>query len=810
MDHLRKDVTHAARGLWRQPGFTLVTVLTLALGIGATSAMFSVVRAVLLAPLPYSQPASLVMIWSTWVGTEKTWLSDADVLDYRERARSVAGVAAWQTIHVSLTGSGDAVRAGAGQVTANLFNVLGVRPIIGQTFRVGDDQVGHPPVAVLSYALWQRDFGGDPAIVGSMIDVNSLRTLVLGVTPPAFQLPTDYGEDAVEPTELWLPLVLDPTNRGNHALYGAARLAQGATRSQVDDDLARIGRALTAEGQYPAGEHFSAFAVAFNDQVFATVQPALWLLTGAVGFLLLVTCANVAALLLARAEGRQRELALRTALGATRWGLVRQQLVEGGLLALTGGGLGIGLSFMAGRLLQQFGHTAIPRATDATIDWRVLLFTVAASATTALLFTLPPALRGARIDVVDSLKDGSAQATTGRSRLRLRGALVISQLAFALLLLTGAGLMLRSLWQLQAIDLGFAPGGVLTARVALPRATYDSNAKIWAYYDRLLARVRAIPGVTIAGLVRSLPLGSSIGDWTLQVDGYTPPTGEYAKGDWQLATDGGIEALGERLLRGRAFTAADTDTAQPVALVNETMAQKYWPHQDPIGGRFKMDGPTGPPITVVGLVANVKHNGLTGAVNEKFYRPYRQYQYATDAAAPTIVLRTTGKPMALATPLRDVIRDLDHNVPVAAIRPMTDVVTAAMVTPRLTSRVLLAFAGVALLLAGIGIYGLLSYFVAERTQELGVRMAIGAQRGQLVSLVIGRGLRLIAIGGAAGLVLAALGSHALRGLLYSITPLDPLTFAIVSLSLGAVALTACFVPAWRASRIDPLRALKRD
>jgi putative ABC transport system permease protein len=811
-----RDIKLMVRSLARQRGLATAAILTIALGIGATSAMFSVVRAVLLAPLPYAHPDRIVTIWNRWQDFDKTWLSDQEVLDYQARSRLMAVVAAWDSTRVNLEAAGTVVRIGAARVTASTFEVFGTSPILGRTFTSDEDRPNQLPVAVLSYGLWQRQFGGAADVVGRPISIDGKDARVVGVMPAGFQLPTDYGEDAAEPTQLWIPLAIDPahTERGDHGFYGAALLRPGVTPAQATDELRAITAAFTKDGLYPEAIHFTAFAVPVSDEILGGVRTAFILLSAAVIVLLLIASTNVAALLVARTEVRQREFAVRTALGANRWRLAQQQIAEGLVLALAGGAIGTLLALATGRVLEALGPTAIPRAADVTVDWRVVLFTLGAAVVTAVLFSLPPALRASRIDLVDGLKDGSTQATTSRGRLRTRGVMVTAQLAFALLLLIGAGLLLRSLWALERVHLGFNPDRVLTARVDVPADPYNTPEKILGYYDRLLARVQALPGVQHAGLIRSLPLGATIGDSGLDVDGYVAAPGQHAVGDWQVATAGALEAMGEHLVRGRLFTPADRADTAPVGLINETMARAYWPGQDAIGKRFRqgVGNTTRPWTTVVGIIGDVRHNGVTAPIREMFYRPYAQFYRSTGftPSGGTIVVRTAGDPMVLAPALRRVAQEVDARVPVAAVRSMDAVVETAITTPRLTASVLGSVAVIALLLATVGIYGLLSYVVAQRTHEIGIRVAIGAEAHHVLRLVLGQGARLIGSGLAAGVLLALLATRALASLLYGVTPLDWATFTAVPGLLAVVAFAAMAVPAWRATRLDPIRALRRD
>jgi putative ABC transport system permease protein len=811
---LWRDLRYAARVLRRQPGFTVAAMLTLALGIGANTAVFSVIQHVLLAPLPYTDPDNVGLVWSKWRGFDKTWASDAEVVDYQTRIAGFQEVAAWSVGQVNLNGDGDPARVGRAAVTPNVFSVLGVTPLLGRTFSPEEVTQAGDLAVILSYGLWQNRYGGDPAILGRTILLNGKATPVVGVMPDRFKLPTDFVQDAEEPTVLWTPYLLQKQNRGSHGLHVAARLKPGFTMAQANADLLAMTAKLETEGLYPKGFNFSAFIVSTTDEALASVRQALWLVFGAVSCLLLIACANVANLLLVRAESRARELAVRSALGANRFRLVRQLLGEGMWLALGAAILGISLAYGVVTLVAASGMTGVPRVQDIIIDGPVLMFSIGLTILTLLIFNLAPSLRAARVDLTDSLKDGSQSATTGGHRLRLRHALVVAETAMAVILLVGALLLTRSLWQLQKIDLGFDPSNTLTMRLALPATTYDTPEKVVNFYDRLLSEARSTPGVKVAGLIRLLPLAAPIGDWGLIVDGYTPPAGLGTPGDWQVASDGALEAMGERLIDGRDLLPSDTLGAENVALVNEAMAKKYWEGRSAIGGRFKMGGPKAPWITVVGIVGNVTHNGITTEIKPKFYRAVKQWsQSFADGGAPsrstTLVLRTTGDPMAVARPIRERIRQIDAQLPVAAIRTLDNVVATSIATPRLTGNVLVLFAALALLLAGIGIYGVLSYVVNLRRQEIGIRLAIGAAPSQVRGQVLVSGLKLTLIGIAGGLGLAALLTPFLKPLLHQITPTDPLTFGSVAIVLLAVAAIASLVPAWRASRVDPLTALRQ-
>ena len=809
-----QDLRFGVRTLRRNLGFAAIAVTTLALGIGANAAIFSVVNAVLLRPLPWSEPDRAVMIWSRWVSFDKTWVAEGEVVDYRKRSRTLVEVAAWGEGQVNLTGDGEPQRVAAASVTANLFSTLGVKPLLGRTFTAAEDVANGPNVVVLGFGLWNRRYGADRSLMGRTVLIDGESHQVLGVMPPDFVLPTDFRNP--QPTELWVPQRLDPasTDHGSHGLYAVGRLAPGATVHQAAAELHGIARAMTNEGFYPAQMQFDTVVVSLTDEVVGTVRRAVWLLFGAVAFLLLIACVNVANLLLARAEARQREIAVRSALGAGGARVVRQLLTESLVLAAVSGLAGLALAYGAVRFLAWWNPASIPRVAGVSLDGRVLLFTAVAALLTSVLFSLVPALRALRTDLTDSLKDGGSNASAGSTRQRFRNALVVVEMALAVVLLVGAGLTLRSLWALQRVPLGFDPSGVLTMRLALPAASYGESDRVVSFYQRLIDRVRQLPGVRSAGAARSLPLGSPIGDFGLQVEGYQPPPGTNAKGDWQIVTDGYLEAMGERVVRGRGFTPADRTDSMLVALINEEMVRRYWPGRDPIGGRFKIGGGRAdrPWVTVVGIVADVRHNGITEAIKEKFYVPHTQWHRSVGnpIRAMTLVVRSAGDPAAMAGPIREAVRALDASLPVTDVRTMSGVVGATLSAPRFTGVLLGAFAALALLLSAIGIYGVLSYLVSRRTREIGIRVAIGASRTDVLRMIMKSGLLLALAGIGLGLALAAWASGLTRSLLYEVRPGDPVTFVVVAATLSLVALVASLVPAWRATRVDPVIALKSE
>ena len=816
MEDFLADVRFACRGLRRSPGFAAAAILTLALGMGATTAIFSVIRAVLMSPLPYAQPERRVMVWSRWKDFPKTWVAVGEVADYRRAIPSFASVAAWEIDQANLTGGADPVRVGVAGVTANTFETLGARPQLGRGFTEAEDRPGGPPVIVLGYGVWQNRFGGDPEVVDQVVELDGVARRVVGVMPRGFALPTDFTEDAAEPTQVYVPDQVDFSqgDHGNHGYYAAATLVPGATAARATAELKALTAASTRAGLYPEAMRFDAFAVPVEEEIRGGARRALVLVFGAVGFLLLMACANVANLLLARAEGRQREIAVRAAIGAGKGRLIRQLLTESLVLAVAGGTLGLLLAWAGVKIIAAKGAAGLPALAPIGIHPRMLLFAAALSLLTTLLFGFAPALQTLRLNLTESLRDGSANASAGLRRQSLRAALAGVQMALAVLLLLGAGLMLRTLDALLHVDLGFQPEHVLTLQLRPPEASYKTPESVVAFYRALLDRVRGLPGVHAAGLVRSLPLAASIGDWGLDIEGYVESPGNHAKGDWQVVSDGAFEALGERLVRGRTLAAGDTAEALPVAVVNETLARTYWPGQDPIGKRMRMGSATTRPwMTVVGLVRDERHNGVTAAIKEKFFVPYAQFPRAREGDAArgmTLVLRIAGEPMRLVNPIRAEVRALDPRLPVANVRLMTDVVDASMATPRLTGTLLTIFAGLALVLAAVGVAGVLAYLVSRRRREIGIRMALGASRANVLGLIVRRGVLYAGAGIAAGIAAALFLTRLMEGLLFGVAPRDPLTFVAVSAILLVIAVVASLIPALRAARVDPLEALRAE
>jgi putative ABC transport system permease protein len=809
MRTLLQDLRYGMRMLLKNPGFTLVAVVALALGVGANSAIFSVVNSLLLRPLPFEQPEGLVQVWETIPqrGRLEVPASFPNFADWRDQSQAFEQTVAYSGWSFNLTGSAEPERIRSAIVSPAFFSTLGIKPILGRTLLPGEDQPGQDLSVVISRRLWQRRFNSDPAVVGQAVELNGKSFTVVGVVAGATDLP-GLSDD----TELWAPVSqgFALTERRAHYLNVIARLKPGVPLEQAQAEMNTIAAALSS--QYPeANAGRGLRLVPLQEQVVGDVRPALLVLLAAVVFVLLIASTNVANMLLARAAGRQREIAVRTALGAGRWRLVRQLLTESLLLALAGGTLGLLLALWGVDLLVAFGPSDLPRLKEVAVDGRVLAFTFAVSLLVGLVFGLVPALQSSRPELNETLKEGGRSATGGAGRRRVRSLLVVTEVTLSLVLLVGAGLLLKSFFRLRAVNPGFNPENVLTMQLDLTGPNYQKGSQVISFHGRLLERVKALPGVEAAATTSNVPVARDAGFARLAfaVEGQTPDPADPPVAFYNGVSPDYFRTMQIAVLRGRVFDERDVRGAQNVAIVNETLARRYLDGSDPVGRRVTLNGDNPKEedwATVVAVVRDTKPRELAGEPVAEMYMPYAQQPEPNMA----LMIRTAGSPDAVAAAVRREVLALDPGQPVYSVRTLPAVMSEAVATPRFRTFLLGVFAALALVLALVGIYGVMSYAVTQRTHEFGVRMALGAQGKDVLKLVVGHGMALALAGVLLGLVASFALTRVLAGLLYGVTPTDPLTFACVSLLLVAVALLACYVPARRAARVDPMVALRYE
>lgn len=812
MTNLLADVRYAVRLLAKTPGFTAIAVLTLGLGIGANTAIFSVIDAVLLRPLPYPEPTRLVAVWEaglTGAGGTADSVAPPNFLDWREQSTVFDGLAALTTRSVNLSGRGDPERLDGLRVTAEFFDVLGVSPMLGRTFETGEDREGDPPVVVLSHGLWMRRYGADPALVGDTVTLDGTPHTVLGVMPRGF-----FFRDRT--VEAWLPMAFterDRTQRGAHFITVIGRLARTSTLAGARAEMTTIAARL--EAAYPRfNTGLGATVMPLHESVVGGLRPTLLILLGAVGFVLLIACTNLANMLLARATLRERELAVRRALGAGRRRVVRQLLVESTALALLGGAAGVLLAVWGLDALLALSPDDIARLDDTVIDGRVLLFTAVVSLGTGVLFGLLPALQLSSHDVTRGLREGGRGAV-GTSGSRLRTALTAVEVALAVILLVGAALMINSFMRLQRVDPGFDPESVLTLRVDLAGERYAGGAQRLAFYRDMLERVEALPGVRRSGMVTMLPLGGNGITLGITIEGAPVASDEQSPRDmkfssFRVVTPGYFESMGIPIVRGRDVSERDTDAGPGVAVISEAMARTYWPGDDPLGRRFKLGrSPDTPWKEVVGVVGDVRQSELRDEPAPAMYVPASQ-SHPTFAAPRMLTIDVAGDPMAIAPAVRQVIQAIDPNQPVSRVRRLSAIVSESVSQPRFYAALLGAFGIVALLLAALGVYGVIAYSVGQRAHEIGLRLALGAERRDILRMVLGQGIGVTTVGLLLGLAGAALLARLLSSLLFGVTVTDPVSFLTASAVLAAVALVACYVPARRAMQLDPMVTLRTE
>lgn len=807
MGDLAQDLTYGLRALRRSPGFSIVAILTIALGIGATTAIFSVISGVVLRPLPYAEPDRIVMVWmdNTRQGIEKDIHSYPNFNDYRTQNTVLSDMAGFGNASLTLTGGDEPQRIRGAAAEASLFRVLRATPAVGRVFTSEEEESGNDGVIVLSHGLWQRAFGGDRGVVGTTTQVNGRPRTVIGVMPPDFSFPA-------KDTEAWVPLVVGQQTRearNSFWLSAVGRLQPGVTLERAEADLATIASRIAQE--YPSQEGYGANLVTLPDEVVGgTLRTALWVMMGAVVAVLLIACANVANLLLSRAAAREREMGVRVALGASRARVVRQLLTESVLLGLIGGVAGVIVAWVGLRVLMRLAPTDLPRIDEVSLDPLMFGIALLLSVVTGLAFGLVPALQSSRTAVSAAMREGGRGGTAGKQGQRLRRVLVGAQLTLVVVLLTAAGLMIRSFIELQRVDLGFRPDHLLTMRLQPSPARYDSAATLRAFYGELLERTRALPGVRDAAAITDIFLSETPNSTGFVVEGQPlVPDAERVETPFDAVTPGYFQVMGIPIVRGRAFTDQDRSGSPLVAIINEEMANRYWPTEDAVGKRFKFgDDPESeqPWMTVVGVVSDMRRTGFDRPVRYETFLSHAQFT----ARTMTLVVRTVGEPGQMAGPVRQAVRTIDPDQPVFEVRTMDEMLSGMIAQRRFSMALIATFASLALVLALVGVYGVTSYLVAQRTREIGVRLALGADPRSVVGMVVRQGMAVAAVALALGVAAALALTRLMAGLLYGVSSTDLLTFAAVVALLAAVTAVANWLPARRAARVDLSVALRGD
>jgi putative ABC transport system permease protein len=811
METMVQDVRYGFRMLRKSSGFTLVALLVLMVGIGANVAIFSVVDTILLRPLPFREANNLVAVWQNYptLGAEWLWTSPPEYLDYKNRNRVFTSVAGFENDSANLTGGGEPERLTLARVTANLFPTLGVNPLLGRTFSESEEHIGADNVAVISYSFWRRRFGADPGVLGRGIKLDQKSYTVVGVMPGSFQFPVP-GTPFTERAELWVPLAFTAHDLQARAesldVMAVGRLKDGVTLQQAQDDVKRIATEFQRENPnvYNGKIYLITSLRPLASDVVGKVRPMLLVLMAAVGFVLLIACANIANLLLARSTARARETAIRSAIGASGSRLVRQFLTESVLLSGGGGVLGLLAAYWIVRLIAAVGPSQVPRLSELSIHPTALIFTLSVSLITGLLFGIAPAVRLASLNLNSALKEGASQTGTGRRHHRLANTLVVVEMGCSLLLLVGAGLLINSFIRVLRVPPGFNPEGVLVARTSFDKGHYPDREKRMAVEHEIMARIARMPGVQSAALASHLPLvdDRAIG---VHAEGADPTDFRWAQND--LIDENYLRVMGIPLLQGRSFTQGDTPSTPPVAVINQSMARQYWPGQNAVGKHFDW-GPH-PPFTVIGVAADVKISALDADAPATAYMSLYQIQSGASSRAVFIV-RSAMDAGSLATAIRREVWSVDKELPLYDIRTMGEIVATSVAQRRFAVLLLGSFAGLALMLAAIGLYGVLSYSVIERTREMGLRMALGARPIDLLRLVVGQGVRLAAVGVGAGLIASLILTRLISNLLFGVSPLDPITFLAVAGVLLVVAFLATYIPAHRAASVDPMVALRYE
>ena len=809
MGTLGQNFRYAFRKLKQNPGFAFVAVLTLALGIGANSAIFSIVNGILLRPLPYRDPQRLVLLSEHWPQFPRLSLSYLNYQDWRDQSHSFAAVGAVRNIVMTMTGFAEPERLPVQNITANLPDLLGVRPELGRTFAAAEDKPGAPAVALISHSLWERRFSSSPDVLGQGITLDSQSYSILGVMPPGFEV-IQQSADVILPFEPWARTL--PEDRSWHpGILPIARLRADVSLEQARSEMAVIAQRL--EKQYPESDtNVSSLIEPMQEQIVANVRPALLVLIGAVGVVLLIACTNVANLQLVRATGRRREMALCTALGARRTDIIRQLLAEGVLLAFAGGALGFFLAWAAVPLLIRLAGSSLPRSNDVAVNAYVLGFTALIALLAGILFGLVPARHAWHVDLRETLSETN-RGGSAPTVLRIRGALVVSEIALSMLLLVGAGLFFKSFERLSEVSPGFYTDHMLIADVVRsPTAYRDSTVRL-SFFDRLFEGIATLPGVLSVGGVSSLPVTGTGSALHFNIQGHPPRSPqEYTIAGYRVASAGYLKTLGVPLITGRWIEDHDREEAPPVVVVNSAFARTYFPNQSPLGQHIQlgaMPDPTVPWMQIVGVIADVKQS-LASESSTEMYVPYRQADRVLPVFAMSIVLRTAGDALAQANAVRALAHGIDPNQPITGLRTMEQNVSKSISEPRFRTLLLSIFAGIAVVLAAVGIFGVMAYAVAQRTRELALRMALGASRAQVLQLILAHGARLTLAGVAMGLVATFMGTRYVSSLLFNVPPYDPMILAGVVAALVIISLCACYLPARRATLVDPIAALKEE
>jgi putative ABC transport system permease protein len=798
------DLRHGARLLFKSPGFAAIAIFALALGLGANTAIFSLVDRLLIRPLPFGDPDRLVMVWedASFISFPRNTPAVANFVDWKKQNQVFTDMAATRGRSASLTGDGSPEQILGRGVTANTFEVLGVKPLLGRTFTDQEDHAGER-VVVIAYGLWQSRYGGDPNIIGRSILMNGVKTTVLGVMPPDFIFPNRL-------TRYWDPIHFSPREwnaRGSHYLNVIARLKPGVTVARAQADMKTIARRL--EQQYPdTNRHVGATVIPMKDQMVGNTGIALLVLLGAAACVLLIACANVANLLLAKAAGREREMAIRTALGARRTRLIRQMLTESLLLAVVGGALGLVIARLSLRILVSLIPASFSVSTALSLDRRLLLFNLAVSLATGVVFGIAPALQLTSVGIAEKLKEGGRSGVGGRSR-RFRDALVVAEVALALILLVSAGLLLQTLHNVRAIDSGFSSDKILTLTTRLPYPKYAQDARRMNYFDGVLQRVRALPGVESAGFTSNLPFTARGNTNGFSIEGVQFAPGDRPDALYREVSNDYLQTMRVRLVEGRLFNDDDRANSLPVVIINETFKKQYWPNTSALGKRIQTSGPDTPWQTIVGVVRDVRERGLEMDLKPGVYLPVAQVPFGWNIPSQ-LAVRTAMDPLSIAQAVRQAIWSVDKDQPISNLGTMDDIVDLEIADHRQQTMLLGSFAGLALILACLGIYGVLSYTVTQRTREIGVRMALGASSADVTRLVVRQGLVLALAGNVIGIGVALAVTRSLTKLLVGVQAADPAIYISVAVLLSLVAAAACFIPASRAARVDPMVALRDE